>query len=394
MLTGLPEGSARDRREIELQSARGLSLFTTEGFRSAGAAEAYRCALDLAEQSGTPRQRFTAVSGLWQSANGTGSVRDCLRLSDRLQQLAAAGQDDELRLEAHHSAWTTHSLTGEPVATREHCEAGLRLYDPERHSFRYQLYGGHDPGICGLSNSANANWRLGYAETGLGISRKALSLAERISHPFSLELALVQSATLHLFRREPELTLQRLRAAEDLVAQQRLAFIQEPRFFRGAALAAQGAHEDAVACLREGLASPLGATRTRPFGLAALAEVLARQSEHQQALAAAKEGLEVQERTGQRGFGSELRRLEGIALFGLNRLEEGENALKEALRIARDQHAKSYELRAATGLARLWGEQGRRAEARALLAPVYGWFTEGFDTADLKEAKALLDELG
>ena len=98
-------------------------------------------------------------------------------------------------------------------------------------------------------------------------------------------------------------------------------------------------------------------------------------------------------RTGQRRWEAELHRLEGIALFGLNRLEEGQVALEEALRIARRQQAKAYELRAATSLARLWGEQGRRAEARDLLAPVYGWFTEGFDTADLKEAKALLDEL-
>ena len=101
----------------------------------------------------------------------------------------------------------------------------------------------------------------------------------------------------------------------------------------------------------------------------------------------------MQKETGQRRWEAELNRLEGIVLLGLNRLDEGQTALDEALRIARRQHAKSYELSAATSLAQLWGEQGRRAEARDLLAPVYGWFTEGFDTADLKEAKRLLDEL-
>jgi class 3 adenylate cyclase/tetratricopeptide (TPR) repeat protein len=392
-LAALPEGPARDAREIELQLSRGLSLFTAEGFRSARAAQAYARAHELAEKRGNRRQRFIAVSGLWQSANGTGTVIDCRILSERLQQLAAAGQDQELRLEAHHSAWVTRMLTGEPAAAREHCEAGLRLYDPERRSRQYQLYGGHDPGVCGLSNSANAHWRLGYPDTGLRIGREALSLAECIGHPFSLELALVQSATLHVLRRESELTLQRLRAAEDLVAQQRLAFIQEPRFFRGAALVAQGALEEALACLREGLASPLGATRSRPFGLAWLAEVLVQRGEHGQALSAVKEGLEVQERTGQCAFEAELRRLEGLAFWGLNRLEEGQIALEEALRIARKRQAKAYELRAATSLARLWDERGRRAEARDLLAPLYGWFAEGFDTADLKDAKALLDEL-
>jgi predicted ATPase len=198
---------------------------------------------------------------------------------------------------------------------------------------------------------------------------------------------------LCLDRGEPELGLQRLGVAEALVAEQRLAFVVEPGFLRGAALSAQGAYEDAVGRLREGLAGPLGATFGRPYGLARLAEALARQTEYGAALAATKEGLERQEQTGHRQWEVELRRLQGIALAGLNRSEEGQNALEEALRVARQQQAKSYELRAATSLARLWGEQGRRGDARDLLAPVYGWFTEGFDTADLKDAKALLDEL-
>jgi len=129
----------------------------------------------------------------------------------------------------------------------------------------------------------------------------------------------------------------------------------------------------------------------RPFGLAGLAEALAQQGEHGAALATAREGLQSQEETGQ--WDAELHRLEGIALFGLDRLGEAQAAFQEALRIARRQQAKAYELRAATSLARLWGEQSRRAEALELLAPVYGWFTEGFETADLKDAKALLDQL-
>ena len=131
----------------------------------------------------------------------------------------------------------------------------------------------------------------------------------------------------------------------------------------------------------------------RLYGLTRLAEALVRQNEHRAALAATMEGRKAQEQTGHRQWEAELRRLEGLALVGLNRPDEGQNALKEALRIAQRQKTKSYELRAATSLARLWGERGRRAEARDLLAPIYYWFTEGFDTADLKEAKGLLDEL-
>jgi predicted ATPase len=129
------------------------------------------------------------------------------------------------------------------------------------------------------------------------------------------------------------------------------------------------------------------------YGFTRLAEALVGQGAHEAALVAAKEGLEIQEEMGQRWWDAELHRLRGIALFGLNRLEEGQNALEQALLIARRQQAKSWELRVAACLARLWGEQGRREEARDLLAPIYSWFTEGFDTADLKDPKALLDAL-
>jgi predicted ATPase len=127
--------------------------------------------------------------------------------------------------------------------------------------------------------------------------------------------------------------------------------------------------------------------------LASLAEGLTRRGDRAAALAALGEGLETSDVTGQHWWDAELHRLTGTVLLAENKLDEGQSSLQQAIRIAQAQQAKSLELRAATSLARLWGEQGRRAEARDLLAPVYGWFTEGFDTADLKDAKALLDEL-
>ena len=392
-LSSLPEGPARDEREIELQLARGLSLFTAEGFASVEAAGAYTRARALAEQRGDSRQQFMAVYGLWQSANGAGMIRECRRLSDRLLQLTAGNADEGLHLQAHHSAWATGMFAGEPAAAREHSEAGRRLYDPERHRSHHQHYGGHDPGVCAGSIGALVHWLLGYPDKGLTIGNEALALAERLAHPFSLELALLFNAMLRLDRGEPEMALQRVKAAETLASEQRLGFVWEPRFLRGAALSTQGAFEEAAACLREGLATRIGALTIRPYGLARLAEAMARQGEHKAALAAARDGLKVQERSGYGQWDAELHRLEGIALLGLNRLEEGQAALEEALRIARRQQAKAYELRAATSLARLWGEQGRPAKARELLVPAYGWFTEGFDTADLKNAKTLLEAL-
>jgi len=200
-------------------------------------------------------------------------------------------------------------------------------------------------------------------------------------------------AILHLDRREPELALQRVVTAEAVAAEQRLAFFMEPRFLHGAALTEQGTFAEAIACLREVVAAGRGATCFVHTALPVWPKHCCGRANKKRPLAAVQQGLQVQNETGQGWWHAELHRLEGLALVGLNRVEEGQSALNEALRVARRQQAKSYELRAVTSLARMWGEQGRRAEAHELLAPVYGWFTEGFNTADLKEAKGLLDEL-
>jgi predicted ATPase len=159
----------------------------------------------------------------------------------------------------------------------------------------------------------------------------------------------------------------------------------------GAALVGQGAAEEGIARIREGVTKSTGPGR--PYGLAFLAEGLARHGDLVGALAALQEGLEIARSSGEHGWDAELHRLAGTVLLAENRLDEGEASLQQAIRIAQAQQAKSLELRAVRDLARLWGEQGRRTEARDLVAPVYSWFTEGFDTADLKEAKALLDQL-
>jgi class 3 adenylate cyclase/tetratricopeptide (TPR) repeat protein len=392
ILPKLPERPARDGQEIELQLAKGLSLLTTESFMSTKAAHAYARARELAERLNVTPPLFTAVYGLWQSTVASGMVVSASGLSDRLLRLTEGNADDGLRLQAHHSAWSTSMFAGEPAVALEHCEAGRRLYDPERHRSHRLLYGGHDPGVCAGCFGAQVDWLLGYPERGLALSRTALALAERIAHPFSLLEALLFNAMLHLDRGEPETALQRLDAAEALAAEQRLSFPFEPHLLRGGALIAQGASADAVTYLRKGHEARR-VNQSRPLGFALLAAVLVQQGEHAAALAMVRDGLTVQEETGHGLWNAELHRFEGIALLGLNRLDEGQLAFEAALHVAQKQQAKAYELRAAMSMARLWGEQGRRADAYDLLAPVYGWFAEGFDTLDLKQAKALLDEL-
>jgi class 3 adenylate cyclase len=393
ILATLPGGPARDSREVELQLARGPSLFAAKGFAAPEAPQAYDRARELAEQRGDARQLFTAVNGLWQSANGAGMVRNCRELSKRLQELTANTADDALRLQAHHSAWATCLFAGEPASARHHCEEGRRLYDPQRHRLQHQLYGGHDPGSCAHYLGAQVYWLLGYPAQGLALSGEGLALAERSAHQFTVACALQANSMLHLDRGEPELALQRLEVAEALAAEQRLGFVFEPQLLRGAALIALGDVGEAITCLRAGLGGRIGATRLRCYGLAQLSDALTRRGENDAAIAAVSDALISVEQTGHRQWEAELHRFQGIALFNLGRREEGQAALDRSIRIARAQQAKAYELRAAMSLARVWGEQGRRAVARDLLSPIYDWFSEGFDTTDLKEAKTLLDQL-
>src|SRR5262249_7711496 len=149
-----------------------------------GALESYARARNLAEQQGNPRQQFMAVYGIWQSTNGAGAMDHAQLLSDQLLRLAAGAADDELHLQAPHSGWTTCMFSGASAVACEHCEAGRRLYDLERHRSHRRLYGGHDPGICAGYMGAQVYWLLGYPAQGLSTGRDSLALAEQIGHAF------------------------------------------------------------------------------------------------------------------------------------------------------------------------------------------------------------------
>jgi hypothetical protein len=392
-LATLPESPNRDGREIEFLLALGASLFTAEGFASARAAAAYARARDLADRQGNSRQRFMTVYGLWQLANGAGAIHDCQKLAAQLHQLTASDADEELRLQAHHSGWATCLFAGEPAAAFAHSEAGRLLYDPERHRHHRHIYGGHDPGLCSHYLGAQALWTLGNPDRALALCTEASTMGERIAHPFSRGLSLQYYAMLRLDRCEPELALQLLDTVDALVAEHRIGLVLDLALLRAAALILQGAPKDAAARLRDALADRRTAPRLRCYGLAKLAEALALQGDGAAAVAVAVDGINVAKETGHRQWLAELYRFKGDGLLSLNSTEDGQKAFEEALRVARDQGAKAYELRAAMSLAQLWGEQRRRTAALDLLTPIYGQFTEGFETADLKNAKSLLGQL-
>jgi predicted ATPase len=252
-------------------------------------------------------------------------------------------------------------------------------------------------------------WWLGYPDQALQMSHEALTLAQELAHPLSLASALVFAAWLHHLRREWPLTHERAEAARALGVEQGLAVIPiMGTIFRGWAQAQRSAEpatrhghrEEGIAQMQQGLAAwrATGAAVFQPYGLALLAEASAQVGQIEAGLTLLAEALAMTNDKGERRWEAELYRLKGELLLHAecgvqNAALTAEACFQQALDVARQQQAKSWELRAAMSLSRLWQRQGKSDAARQLLAPIYGWFTEGFDTADLQEARALLEEL-
>jgi class 3 adenylate cyclase len=390
LLASLAETTQRDRQEIELQLAKGPSLLAAKGFQSPEAVATYERARSLCEKCGDAEHLFAALWNLWLTT-GIRDIDAARPLSNRLLLLTEQTTNTALRLEAHHCALRTDFCVGELEPAREHCDEGRRLYDFEQHRGLAHLYGGHDPGVCARQHGGLIEWLLGYPDKAVESLREAVLLAERLHHPFSISHALHFDAVLRLFRREPDQAFQRADDAAVLAAEQRVSPILDSNILRAAALLAQDATEPATASVRAGLAARQGWVLAHQYQMTLAAEVLHRAGDLDGAWAALTEA----EAAGkaERWWEPEIHRLKGLLLLSRGNLIESEACFERAMRIAQRQGAKSLELRAAVSLARLCGEQGRRRKAQELLAPVYGWFTEGFDTADLKEAAALLDSL-
>ena len=393
LLQALPETAEPDSLEIDLRLVLGMSSIRAKSMISPAVRDAYARAAELAEKRGDERRLFQALYGVWQHNIGSGRIVAARPLAEQLLAVTSSNDiDPGLRLQAHHAIWTTLFVAGEFLLAHEHCQIGLERYDPERYQSHRDLYGGHDAGVCAWVFGGHAEWFLGEPDIALASLTKGVALAERISHPPSLLLALSYEVLLHVMRGDPELVLSRLAVAEAIAAEQRLAVFLNAQVLRGASLFARGDIRDAIVCFREGL-PPGRSGGVRGLGFCLLSQALAQTGAASEALTALNEALKAIEATGEGFWIAELCRSQGIALLAQNKPRESETAFKQALNVARRQQAKSFELRAAMSLARMWGEHGRRKEAHELLVPVYGWFTQGFDTTDLREAKALLSEL-
>jgi predicted ATPase/class 3 adenylate cyclase len=430
LLKTLPDTSERVQYELALQIALGAPLIATRGYAASEVEHAYARALELCQQlEGTP-QLFPVLWGLSAYYSVRAELETSRELGEQLLRLAQSVQDPALLLEAHHALGQYLFFMGEFSSAREHFEQGIALYDPRQHSSLAFVYG-QDPGMACLSYEAWTLWFLGYAGQALERSGEALALAQELSHPVSLAFALDFAAALHQLRREVRLTQERAEAAIALSSEQGFQYwLTAGTLYRGWTLAEQGQREEGTSQLRHGLDAFLatGAKLGQPYFLAQLAEAYEKGGKADEGLSLLAAGLATIDNTGERFYESELYRLKGDLTLAQPRVRslgfsvkkgpeftvqgstlrtlstyhrtptthveaDAEACLLKAVEIARKQQAKSLELRAATSLAHLWQSQGKKGEAHQMLADIYGWFTEGFDTADLKEAKALLDEL-
>jgi predicted ATPase len=340
---------------------------------------------------------FRALYGLAYAFLIRGDLRRARPLAEQLLALAERRQGPELLAYAHFEMGCELLWSAELIAARAHLEQGIALYDPEWGRPASSRYAFNCAENC-HAFLTRVCWHLGYPEQALRHSGQAFAIAEDISHPFSQAVALGWTAALHQLRGETRRTQELAETTLALATEQVFPFfIAHAMALCGWALVKQGQSNEGVAQLREGLTAyrATGAELESSHWLGLLAEACRATGRTEEGLRVIAEALDHVAQTGIVYYEPELRRLEGELRLCQDPADaqKAEACFRRAVEIARSQQAKSWELRAATSLARLWRDQGRRGEAQALLAPVYGWFTEGLDTPVLQEAKALLDEL-
>jgi predicted ATPase len=287
---------------------------------------------------------------------------------------------------------------GEVIQAREHFVRSVALYDPQQHrtlAFHY----GQDPGVAALLYDAFTLWIMGYPDQALRRSHEACTLAEDLAHPHTLAFAFAHLAMFHQYRQDHEETRRQAEAATRICREQGIPmWLGAGLILQSWARATRPQPADQLPSMHEGMAI-YRATESAlwlPHFLTLLAETYGEAGQPDAGLRLLDEARTVIDSTQERFYEAEVHRVQGE--LGLaqaaDQHAQAETCFQHALAIARRQQARSWELRAAMSLARLWQQHGKQAEARALLAPVYGWFIEGFDTADLQEARALLDALG
>jgi predicted ATPase/class 3 adenylate cyclase len=390
-LERLPEGRETREQALAVRLALGPVLIATRSMGNAEVGETYAQALALCQELGETTRLFPTLWGLWAFHTGTGDAQTARGVGQQLVALAERLEDDALVLQAHHALWTNLVVLGELTATRVHFAEGLRRYDAGLHHAQAALYGGHDPGVCCRAQAGRALWLLGYPDQARQHAEDAVALARDLAHPHSLAIALQFAIWVYRFVGETQAAARYVPALQALASEHAFVEAQQyARFVEGQLLFEQGATAAGIALMRQHLDAGLG-FRSVHVGL--LVESYLKMGQTDDGWALLEPALEVSQRRA-RFNEAELLRLKGeLVQQQEHPVAAAEGSFRAAMAVARRQAARSLELRAATSLARLWQQQGKQAEARQVLADIYGWFTEGLDTRDLQAAHTLLAEL-
>jgi class 3 adenylate cyclase/predicted ATPase len=394
----LPDAVERLDEELGLRLAIGGPLIATEGIATPEVERTYSRASALCEQLGRSAELFPVLRGLWNCYFVRGELQRAHELAVRLVALAEEQGAPLRRALARRALGTSLFYFGRFADAASELNQGIAIddavaaWEDPAHLLLYTERAGV---MCRLY-SAWAIWFLGFPDRALETMEAGLALSQRLSHAYSLAFAQNYTALLHCFRREFAAAHRCAEATVDLTREHRLPqWLAQTSICRGFALVGLGQPAQGIAELRAGVAA-WKATGSRVLGtqwLGFLAEAHLRAGEFEDALAALGQAAETAAATDECHYQAELYRLRGAVLAEIDDATDAASWFHQAIDTARSQQAKSLELRAATGLARLWAKQGERQKAYDLLAPSYAWFTEGFDTADLKDAKALLVEL-
>jgi predicted ATPase len=395
LLKSLPDAPKRDQLELNLEAILVPALINLMGQGATDVERVFARARELCQRVGSPPQLYPALWGSWYFSLVGAEFQKARELGEQLLALAQDLQDPAHLLLAHRVLGHTLFFPGGLAQARAHLEQGMALYDPHRHRSLVSLYG-QDPGVVCHLWAALTLWMLGYPDQALREKEAAFNLARELAHPYSQAWALVFGAWFHHFRREEQ--------AIPALAEANLTLSREQGFaqlfswgtmWQGWSLVVQGQAKEGIAQLLYYQAAFLqqNIQLLRPSVLGLLADAYGKAGQAEDGLITLDEALGLVHRTGERHGEADLYRLKGELLLALPAAHqaEAEACFRQAIAIARSQSAKSWELRAILSLSRLYHQQGKTEEARPMLAEICSWFTEGFDTPDLQEARALLE---
>ena len=390
LLAQFPETPAILSDALDIRIMIGSALIALHGGKATEVETSYARALDLVDRLGDTARRFPVLWGLWYVAYNQGNYPVAQERGERLLKNAQDGSDTGRLLEAHHALWATAKAMGQPTLAAAHCERGLALYDRGHHASQALLYGGHDPGACARWQLAVCQWLLGYPDQSLAMLRDALELATELNHPMTSTIGLWHGAWVHYQRGEYEVAARLNQQLVDIGRAHGFVGWLDSALVLSYAISKEPAHQETLEELAGQLTQRPGAVWLTTGSLCLLAELclaVGCLDQGRKALAS------ISFANRQAFFGAEVHRIEGELVARGGTPEDGEPCFRAAIEAARSRGEKSLELRATMSLARLLLGQDRRDEARQALTEVYGWFTEGFDTADLRHAKGLLDQL-